>query len=136
MTSNNRYNQYSLGYDTLLNQLDAVSGRSINYPPYNIVKVDENNYRLELAVAGFNNGDLEVTQERDKLRVTGFTPEMVEQEGIEMLHKGISSKSFNLDFKLIEHINVTNAALVNGILTVRLEREVPEEQKPKLIKIK
>src|SRR6056300_1174174 len=102
-----------------------------SYPPYNIVKIDDYNYQIEIACAGFNQDDIEITKDDNKLIIKG------KQSSVEStyIYKGISSKQFERKFVLGEHINIENATYINGILTIDLKNEMPEENKPKVIPI-
>jgi len=103
------------------------------FPPYNVKKVDEDNFLVELAVAGYDREDLDVTVDKDTLIIKSNRDN--EEEG-DFLHKGIAGRNFTQTFTLGEYMVVKSASLDNGLLTVRIEREVPEEAKPKTIKIK
>ncbi|RYE58690.1 MAG: Hsp20 family protein [Rhizobiaceae bacterium] len=124
----------SIGFDRVFNllnnpqRLQAVD----SWPPYDIVKKGENEYAICLAVAGFSMGDLDVTQERNVLIVKGGAA--LKQEG-EYLHRGISAQSFERRFELADHVHVEGASLCNGLLTVTLKREIPEQAKPRRIEI-
>ena len=106
-----------------------------NYPPYNITVTEDDIYKVELAVAGFSENDLSITVENEELKVTGFQ-DSTETDEIQYLHKGIGSRSFERSFALTDHLEVKGAEMKNGILTITLEREIPEALKPKTIKIK
>jgi len=103
------------------------------FPPYNVKKVDEDNFLVELAVAGYDREDLDVTVDKDTLIIKSNRDN--EEEG-DFLHKGIAGRNFTQTFTLGEYMVVKSASLDNGLLTVKIEREVPEEAKPKTIKIK
>lgn len=104
-----------------------------NYPPYNIVKLDEDNFIMEFAVAGFTKDEIEVIVHKGVLTAKGEKKE--DAEDINYVYKGIAARKFSRSFTLPEHTDVTGAEVNNGILVVNLKREVPEEQKPKTIKI-
>jgi len=107
-----------------------------NYPPYNIVQINEDEYMISLAVAGFSQDNLSVTKEKNFLIIDGtLGMNTVENEAINYLHKGISERDFRREFKLADHVEIENAHLELGILSIHLKREVPEEQKPKKISI-
>lgn len=103
-----------------------------NYPPYNVIKQDEDTYVVEVALAGFDKSDLSVTVDNGNLIVKGDR----EKEEIEFQHKGIATRSFVRSFALGEYMEVTGADFENGMLSVTIERIIPEEKKPKTIKIK
>ena len=102
------------------------------YPPYNVIKQDEDTYIVELALAGFDKNDISVTTDKDQLVVKGER----EKEETEYAYKGIATRSFSRVIALAEYVEVTGAEFQNGILSVTLERILPEEEQPKTIKIK
>jgi molecular chaperone IbpA len=127
--------RHSVGFDRMQRLVDAASTKSeVSYPPYNIETDGEDAYRVTVAVAGFDKKDLDVSLEDDTLSITGKKEDEV--EGVSYLHRGIAGRSFQLKFNLADHIKVLNADLVNGVLAVDLEREVPEALKPRQIEIK
>lgn len=130
-------NERGIGFDRMLDLLDDAVGYAGNtgYPPYNLVKMGDDDYLVELAVAGFVESDLEITQDGNKLRIEGRKPE-IEGEEPTYLHRGISSRAFKREFVLAEHVTVEGAAIENGILSVKLHRELPESMKPRQIEIK
>lgn len=103
------------------------------YPPYNVIKIDDETYRVDLALAGFDKKDIDVTVDNGTLIVKG---EIATEESGEALHKGIATRKFTRSFALGEFMEVTSAEFKNGMLAVTVERIVPEEKKPKTIKIK
>ena len=117
-------------FDRLINNIESTS--QSNYPPYNIVQVDENEYFIEMAVAGLDEEDLEITQDQNTLIVTG---KIEVSDELNYLHKGIAGRSFRREFTLADHVEVTDAQLKKGILLIRLKREIPEAMKPKTIAI-
>ncbi len=126
----------TIGFDRLSRALDTAfqhDARVQGYPPYNIEKVDETGYRITMAVAGFGEDDLEVTQSENTLIVRGKV-EKDEDEG-RVLHRGIAARSFERRFQLADYIEVRDANLVNGLLHISLVREVPEAMKPRTIAI-
>ncbi len=129
--------RYSVGFDRMQRLLDSALERSESapsYPPYNIESVGENAYRITMAVAGFGEGDLDVTVKENQLTVTGRSEHKDEQ--VSYLHRGIATRAFERRFDLADHVKVTGAHIANGMLTISLERQVPEEQKPRKIEIK
>ena len=104
-----------------------------NYPPHNLIKIDEDNYKIELAVAGFSKEDINVSLHQNELTVFG---DKDENEETSFVHKGIAARSFRKIFALGEYIEVVGAEMKDGLLVISLERNVPEAQKPKTIKIK
>jgi molecular chaperone IbpA len=127
----------SVGYDRLASLMNASSRCETGngFPPYNIQKAGEDQYRITMAVAGFAEADLNITSERNRLTVTGNKPE--EQEGDEntFLYRGIATRSFERRFNLADHVKVVGAKLDNGLLHIELEREIPEAMKPRQISI-
>lgn len=126
--------KFAVGFDNMFDEMLRTSQANTNYPPYNVVKYSEDSFAIELAVAGFKEGDITITTERNQLTVEG--KQVIElTEGTEYLHRGISTRSFARTWTLADHVEVTGAKSENGILTISLERKVPEEQKPKTIAI-
>jgi molecular chaperone IbpA len=125
----------SIGFDRLfelLNQAERVETTAA-WPPYNIEKVAEDQYRITMAVAGFTPDEIELTQQDTTLLVSG---QKAAPEGERhYLHRGIAARTFRQTFNLAEHVKVTGASLENGLLTVALKREVPEALKPRRIAI-
>ena len=103
------------------------------YPPHNVVKLDEDNFVIELAVAGFDTKELGIETVENSLVITG---EKHDKDEREYSHKGISTRKFTRRFSLAEHVHVSGASLEHGILSISLERQIPEEKKPRTIKIK
>tara|TARA_R110002153_G_scaffold94726_1_gene228150 strand:- start:351 stop:770 length:420 start_codon:yes stop_codon:yes gene_type:complete len=121
-----------VGFESLFDELQKASThQGNNYPPHNIVKIDDDQYIVELAIAGFSMDEIDITVERDKLNIKGVQ----ESQDRQYLYKGISEKKFNRTFKLAEHVIVSDALLENGILKITLEMKIPEELKPRKIKI-
>ena len=116
-------------FDRLISNIEAPQN---NYPPYNIVQVNEDEYFIELAVAGLDENDLEITQDQNTLTITGA---IGVNEDLNYLHKGIAGRSFRREFTLADHVEVVNADLNKGILLINLKRELPEAMKPKTIAI-
>ncbi len=126
----------TIGFDRVSQLLDAAfegNARADGYPPYNIEKTGNDNYRVTLAVAGFGREDLEITQTENTLVVKGGTAD--DGAGGKFLHRGIAGRAFERRFQLADHIRVVAAELENGLLHVDFEREVPEELKPRTIEI-
>ncbi|MBB4227035.1 Hsp20 family protein [Rhizobium mongolense] len=125
----------SIGFDRMLNALEAASRAetSDSWPPYDIVKTGENDYRIVMAVAGFSQDELAMTQEQNMLIVSG---QKANGDDVQYLHRGIGSGSFQRRFELADHVRVMGAGLVNGLLTIDLKREIPEEMKPRQIEIR
>jgi len=120
----------TVGFDRLLNLVDSAAEQG--YPPYNIERSDENNYRVTVAVAGFAENDLSVDVKDRVLTISG---KREENDKPNFLHQGIAGRAFERSFQLAEHVEVKAARLENGLLHVDLERIVPEEKKPRRIVI-
>ena len=132
----NKFIPYSIGFDNLFDRLFDIDLESSNsYPPYNISKVDDNNYIIEMALAGFNKDDIEIELADSELTVRSKKREDSNKD-VNLIHQGISHRSFNRKFTLSEEILVKNAEMKNGMLIVKLEKFIPENKKPKLINIK
>ena len=127
----------TVGFDRLNRMLDTatrVDDRTQNYPPYNIEKVSDDAYRIIMAVAGFGENDIELTQHENALTITGKSPE-AEKDEAKVLHQGIARRGFQRRFELADYIRVSGANMENGMLYVDLVRETPEEMKPRRIEI-
>jgi molecular chaperone IbpA len=130
--------KFGIGFDNMFDDLMRVSTQqsTSNYPPYNIVQINEDEYMISLAVAGFGLDNLSVTKDKKFLIIEGKEYQS-DSEKIEpnYLHKGISNRDFRREFQLADHVEISNAHLELGILSVHLKREVPEDAKPKTIAI-
>lgn len=124
---------FFIGFDRVLDRMHQQTPGQTNYPPYNIVKVDDDNYHIEIAVAGFTRDELDVELKEGVLSVEG-KKEDKETEG-SYLHRGISARQFRRTFTLSDTIVVRGADFVDGILTIELENVIPEEKKPRKIAI-
>ncbi len=127
----------SIGFDHLFSLLDTAS-RSDNsngngYPPYNVELVDEDRYRITMAVAGFADAELSIEVKENTLTVTG--EKVTDETQRNYLHQGIAARNFERRFQLADHIKVVNANLANGLLDVELKREIPEAMKPRKVAI-
>ena len=127
----------SVGYDRLAALMNSAHrGETGNsFPPYNIQKSGEDQYRITMAVAGFSDADLAITTENNKLIITGTKPAEKEDDENAYLHRGIATRNFEKRFNLAEHVRVSGARLDNGLLHIELEREIPEAMKPRKIEI-
>ena len=126
----------TIGFDRLFNEMEtrfANSPNSNGYPPYNIVQINDDEYMISLAVAGFGMDNLDITKEGNILRIEGNTPNG--DEKVNFLHKGIAGRNFRREFTLADHMEVEQAGLELGMLNIHLVREVPEELQPKKIAI-
>jgi molecular chaperone IbpA len=121
----------TVGFDRLIGLLESAHEQG--YPPYNVERSDENNYRVTVAVAGFADKDLSVDVKDRVLTIAGKREEV--QDKTSFLHQGIAGRGFERHFQLAEHVEVKGARLENGLLHVDLERIVPEEKKPRRIVI-
>jgi len=124
---------FFLGFGDQFVRWETNKKTTSSFPPYNVKKVDEDNYVVELAVAGYDREDIDVTVDKDTLIIKS---ERENDEKSEYIHKGIAGRNFTQTFTLGEYMVVKSASLDNGLLSVRIEREIPEEAKPKSIKIK
>jgi molecular chaperone IbpA len=126
----------TVGFDRVFNLLDQVAGQgnANGYPPYNIEKTAENAYKIVMAVAGFTESELNLTQKENELLVTGQAAPTAEGEK-QFLYRGIAGRNFERRFQLADHVKVSGAKLANGLLTIELQREIPEEKKPRAIEI-
>jgi molecular chaperone IbpA len=126
---------FFIGVDRELNRLMHIHGAATkqSYPPYDIIQIDEDNYLLKLAAAGFSKLDLDISINNSTLVITG---EKTEADDSKYLHKGIAARNFTRTFALGEYMEVVSAEMENGVLHVNVKREVPEEKKPKHITIK
>jgi len=130
----------TVGFDRMLSLLDQVSGASAEasptYPPYNIERTGENDYRITVAVAGFGEADLAIEIKENALLIRGSKEGKGDPEPkAELLYQGIAARAFERRFQLAEHVEVTGASLRNGLLHVELVRQIPEAQKPRRIQI-
>jgi len=128
--------RYGIGFDSMFDDLMRVtqSQSGTNYPPHNVIKTGENTSVIEVAVAGFTEGEIDISVDQQTLTITGAIKRS-DDDAYEYLHRGISRRDFRQTFTLAEHVEVKNASVKDGILTVYLEREVPESARPKSIAI-
>ena len=123
----------TVGFDRLTRLLESRLDESNGYPPYNIEQTGEDAYKIVMAVAGFGEGDLSITQQANTLLISGKQEKPAEDR--KYLYRGIAARAFERRLELADHIKVTGASLVNGVLNIDLVREVPEAMKPRQIKI-
>ena len=126
----------SVGFDRMSRLMEAalqMDGTAKGYPPYNIAKRDQDQYRVSLAVAGFAEAELNIELHNNQLTVSGRQNDA--SDGLEYLHQGIAGRAFERRFQLADHIKVVGASLEHGLLHIELEREVPEALKPRSIPI-
>ena len=136
----NSLKPFSVGFDSIFEEfdrmLDSTERYNSNYPPYNICKLSDNDYKIEVALAGYSRDDIEIELKDNTLTVRNKTKEkVVNDESNGVIHKGISTRQFERSFTISEDIKVKNAELKNGLLNVDLERIIPDEKKPRLIDI-
>lgn len=129
-----------VGFDRMANLIDAASQQvetGNSYPPYNVAQIDEDNYRIELAVAGFADDELDIESHENVLTITGRKEKLADNDVDETtyLHRGIAERGFERRFSLADHVFVTGADLQNGLLVISLKRELPEALKPRKITI-
>ncbi|MFZ9740635.1 MAG: Hsp20 family protein [Candidatus Nanopelagicaceae bacterium] len=126
---------FFIGFNSMVDRLNSVHNTASHqsYPPYNIVKIDDETFRVDLALAGFDKKDVDVTVDNGTLVIKGEVPA---DDSVESIHKGIAARKFTRTFALGEYMEVTGAELKNGLLSVTVERIVPEDKKPKTIKVK
>ena len=130
------FHRATIGFDRLFNELETQFANSPNgngYPPYNIAQINDDEYMISIAVAGFGMDNLDITKDGKVLRIEGTSPKG--GENVNYLHKGIAARNFRREFTLADHVEVANAGLELGMLNVHLVREVPEELQPKRIEI-
>jgi molecular chaperone IbpA len=127
----------TIGFDRLFSELNRTfaNSRSDNYPPHNIAQVDDTNFLVEVAVAGFAESEIDVEVREKSLIITGQKEKVEDAATIKYLHKGLSARNFTRTFTLADHVEVRSATIENGVLTVALELVVPEEEKPTKIAI-
>lgn len=126
----------AIGFDRMASLLDALTTSEQNqpaYPPYNIELTGEDSYRITMAVAGFEQSELDIQVEQNRLTVSGKKPAESEQRNF--LHRGIAARNFERRFQLADHVKVTDASLANGLLHIELVREIPEAMKPRKVAI-
>ena len=131
----NQLTPYAVGFDSLFNDLQRYTDNNISstgFPPYNISQHDEDNYTIELALAGFGKEDLEVEVKGGTLTIRSLKDS---DDNTSLLHKGIAYRRFERKFTLADDIIVNNVSLENGMLTIKLERIVPEDKKARIIHI-
>jgi molecular chaperone IbpA len=129
---------FFLGFDDSFNKLmglrNDINKHISSYPPYNIKKLDDNEFELEFAIAGFSKKDIKITVDNGKLHVSGTTSEL--DEDAEYLHKGIATRSFSSTFALGEHVEVEDAEVDNGLLKIKVKKYIPKHLQPKEITVK
>ena len=137
----NSLRPFSVGFDSIFEEFDrmleSTERYNSNYPPYNIRKLNDNDYKIEVALAGYSKGDIELELKDSTLTVRNKIKEkVINEDGNGVIHKGISTRQFERYFTISEDIKVKNAELKNGLLNIDLKRIIPDEKKPRLIDIK
>ena len=128
-----KYMPYTIGFDSFFNTLDSITGTDVKgYPHYNIKKLDDNKWIIELALAGFSKDDIEIEVKDNVMNIKGE----LKEDNNEFVYKGISSKRFSKSFTLAEFTECESAQMENGILSITLEKNIPEDKKPQKVKIK
>lgn len=127
-----------VGFDRMAGLIDAASQQAATgnaYPPYNVAQLSENAYRIELAVAGFSEDELDIESHENVLTISGRKDTGADNDEAEYLHRGIAERGFERRFQLADHVLVEGAELKNGLLVISLKRELPEALKPRKISI-
>ena len=126
------FRRSSVGFDRLFDMLENSNFGGENYPPFDLIKLDDNRYRIEVAVAGFRREEIEITSQQNQLLIRG---QKGDEDGSNYVHRGIANRSFERRFALADHIQVRGADLKDGMLAIELVREIPEAMKPRKIEI-
>jgi len=131
------YRRSTVGFDRLFDMLEnsGTGQNQENYPPFDLIRLGDNDYRIELAVAGFKPGEIDITAQQNVLIVSGRKNEESSEKGSDFIYRGIANRSFERRFALADHIQVRGADLRDGLLAIELKREIPEAMKPKKISI-
>jgi molecular chaperone IbpA len=131
------FRRSTVGFDRLFDMLEnsTMGGNGENYPPFDLIKLGDNQYRIELAVAGFKPQEIDITAQQNVLIVTGRKNDDSQDKGTDYIYRGIANRSFERRFALADHIQVRGADLKDGLLSIELVREIPEAMKPKKINI-
>ncbi|WP_372761989.1 Hsp20 family protein [Pseudoalteromonas sp.] len=126
-----------IGFDHLASLMDAAasSDKQPSFPPYNIEALDKDKYRITMAVAGFSDSELSIESENNTLKVVGVKESKGESDERKFIHQGIAERNFERKFQLGDHVKVLGADLANGLLSIDLQREIPEALKPRKIAI-
>jgi molecular chaperone IbpA len=129
-------NRALVGFDRIFDDMERRFANSVsnNYPPYNIARLQDNLYEIEMAVTGFEKDEIKVTIEQNELTIIGERDKN-DDVTVEFLHRGLALRDFERKFTLAEHMQIVSATIKNGILQIRIEREIPEEMKPRVIDV-
>tara|TARA_B100001093_G_scaffold47602_1_gene40437 strand:+ start:1316 stop:1738 length:423 start_codon:yes stop_codon:yes gene_type:complete len=126
-----------VGFDNLFNELETISTQKQNsFPAHDILRISEDEYEITLALSGFNKNDISIDVHDGVLTIKGNGGTEVQNEKVQYLYKGIAKRSFEQKFRLEQYVDVKDAKLSNGLLTISLLREIPEERKPRQITLK
>ena len=136
----NSLRPFSVGFDSIFEEFDrmleSTERYNSNYPPYNIHRLNDTDYKIEIALAGYSKDDIELELKENTLTIRNKTKEkVINENGNGVIHKGISTRQFERSFTISEDIKVKNAELKNGLLNIDLERIIPEDKKSRLIEI-
>ena len=131
------FRRSTVGFDRLFDMMEnsSLGQPSENYPPFDLIKLGDNDYRIELAVAGFKSDELDITAQQNVLIVSGRKKDESEETANNYIYRGIATRSFERRFALADHIQVRTAEMKDGLLSIELVREIPEAMKPKKINI-
>ena len=131
------FRRSSVGFDRLFDMIEnnSLGQAQENYPPFDLIKKGENDYCIELAVAGFTPDEIDITAQQNVLLVSGRKAEESGEKGSDYIYRGIANRSFERRFALADHIQVRGADLKDGLLSIELKREIPEAMKPRKIDI-
>jgi molecular chaperone IbpA len=131
------FRRSTVGFDRLFDMLEnsGTGQTQENYPPFDLIKLGDNDYRIELAVAGFRPEEIDITAQQNVLIVSGKKKDESEDRGSDYIYRGIATRSFERRFALADHIQVRGADLKDGLLSIELVREIPEAMKPRKINI-
>ena len=131
------FRRSTVGFDRLFDMLEnsGLGNAGENYPPFDLIRTGENDYRIELAVAGFRPDEIDITAQQNVLIVTGKKKDEPEGKADDFIYRGIATRSFERRFALADHIQVRGADLKDGLLAIELVREIPEAMKPRKIEI-
>ena len=132
----NRLTPFTVGFDEMFDRLYGIEYNSVGFPPYNIIKVDDFHYSIEMALAGYSKKDIEVEVSEGELSVRSKKIDDDKFTNSSIVHKGISTKCFERKFTLSDEVHVKSAEMRDGMLTIMLERIIPDHRKPKKISIK
>ncbi|MEO7654425.1 MAG: Hsp20 family protein [Sphingomicrobium sp.] len=131
------YRRSSVGFDRLFDMLENsnLGNGGENYPPFDLIRTGENDYRIELAIAGFKAGEIDITAQQNVLIVTGAKQDEGEAKSADYIYRGIANRSFERRFALADHIQIKGADLKDGMLAIDLVREIPEAMRPRKIAV-